>query len=1074
MTDGPIDPSERYQSQVPALQLLAGLGYRPLAASEALALRGGRRRNAVLEDVLAEQLVRLNTIEFRGKEYPLDPADAREVIRKLLPEPEQQRGLQATSLDVFNKLVGGATLAKAIDGDTKSHSVRYIDWAVPANNVFHVTAEYRVERTGSSATRRCDIVAFVNGIPFIVIENKRPSDEVKKADSQLIKYQGAGEIPQLFHFAQLLISTNRRDARYATIGTPRRYWHAWREEDDDDASVIDAANHPLDHATRDALFSGEFAGARAYFDELAGAGPRAVSEQDRMLHALCRPERLLELVRTFTVFDEGKRKIARHQQFFAVKRALERVTSGAAGEERPGGVVWHTQGSGKSLTMVMLGKALEFEASITNPRLILVTDRDDLDVQIRDTFRACKQDPKRARSGKHLAELIAERAGLITTIVNKFENAVKQGDIRDDDPDVFVLVDESHRSHSASVGEYGAFAKAMRRMLPRANYIGFTGTPLLKREKSTFRTFGGLIHRYTIADAVDDEAVLPLLYEGRMVEQQIAENVIDTWFDKISQGLTVEQQRDLKRKFSRADALAGAGQVVRAKAYDISEHYRQNWQGTGLKAQLVAPNKAAAIRFKQELDEIGHVTSEVMISAPGDDEGREAVDRDSRDLVQRFWEAAMQRWGSEAEYNKQIIAGFKGVGHPEILIVVSKLLTGFDAPRNTVLYLCRNLREHTLLQAIARVNRLFDDGDETDRKEFGYVIDYEGLLGELDAALTTYSALDGFDDDELIGAVIDIREQIRLLPSRWSAVWDLFKGVPRDMEALEQFLIDEPVRHEFYERLADFSRTLHIALSSDKVDDIVPRERLVRYRSDWKFFSNLRRSAQLRYQERVDLRDYEPKIQKLLDDHLSALPAEVIIDPLNLNDPAALKAVVEETGVTAASRADRIATATRHRITERMDQDPALYARFSELLQQTIDEFRAHRMSELEYLKHIVSIAEGVAGRERRREVPAAVAHDEHAASVFEAILARFVHAANGDALPDDQVAEVARTLVDLVRPHLIVGIWQNDQAQNELLNTIDDYLWDELEGRRGLSLTPDDEDVIRGEVIRITKARHR
>ncbi len=295
-------------------------------------------------------------------------------------------------------------------------------------------------------------------------------------------------------------------------------------------------------------------------------------------------------------------------------------------------------------------------------------------------------------------------------------------------------------------------------MLPKACYLGFTGTPLLKNEKNTLRTFGGLIHKYTIDEAVADEAVVPLLYEGRFVEQQITGKVIDKWFEKIAEGLTPEQEADLKRKFSRMDALSKTGQAIRAKAFDISEHYRKYWKGTGCKAQLVAPNKASAVRYKQVLDEIGHVTSEIIISAPDDNEGNEEVDKESKDLVRKFWDQMMKRFNnSEDEYNRQIIEDFKGSGDPEILIVVSKLLTGFDAPRNTVLYVCRRLKEHGLLQAVARVNRLFEDGGN--EKEFGFTIDYEGLLGELDKALTTYSTFEGFDAEDVAGAMIDTCRQ---------------------------------------------------------------------------------------------------------------------------------------------------------------------------------------------------------------------------------------------------------------------------------------------------------------------------
>jgi type I restriction enzyme R subunit len=312
--------------------------------------------------------------------------------------------------------------------------------------------------------------------------------------------------------------------------------------------------------------------------------------------------------------------------------------------------------------MVMLGKALAMERDIPNPRIVIVTDRDDLDKQIKDTFRACELTPVRATSGSHLLQLIENKTPLITTIVNKFDTASRSSQQADTDTNVFVLVDESHRTQAGKHGGHGLFAMKMRRLLPKACYLGFTGTPLLRGERKTLVTFGGLIHSYKIDEAVADEAVVPLLYEGRMVEQQISAGAIDVWFDKISQGLTGQQRADLKRKFSRMTALSKTTQAIRAKAFDISEHYRMHWQGTPFKAQLVAPSKASAVRFKEVLDEIGHVTSDIVISPPDDNEGNEEVDKQSKDLVRKFWEQMMKRYKAEDEYNRQIIEAFKGSG----------------------------------------------------------------------------------------------------------------------------------------------------------------------------------------------------------------------------------------------------------------------------------------------------------------------------------------------------------------------------------------------------------------------------
>lgn len=1066
-----FNAAEKHQSQVPALQLLVALGFKPLSQEEALRLRGGRLRNVVLDDVLAEQLMRINRFTHRGREYAFDLEDAHEAMRRLKPTPDRLKGLRGTNQDIYDTLVLGTTITKSIDGDSKSYSFRYIDWERPENNVFHVTAEFSVERTASSQTKRCDIVAFVNGIPILVIENKRPTESLKKADSQLIGYQNEDNIPQLFHFAQLLIGMNRNEARYATVGTPRKFWQTWRDEEDTDEAIAPFSNRVLTVAEKDAIFSGDFADARAYFDAMAAEGERAVTAQDRTVYALCRPERLLDLIRRFTVFDGGVRKVARHQQFFGIRRAVETVKQHDVSGARKGGVIWHTQGSGKSLTMVMLGRSLALERSIENPRIIIVTDRDDLDKQIKDTFKSCDLEPVRATSGAHLLELVQNKAPLVTTIINKFDTALKNSKLADDDPNIFVLVDESHRTQTGRYGGHSQFAAKMRRLLPKACYLGFTGTPLLKKEKNTLSTFGRLIHRYAIDEAVADGAVVPLLYEGRLVEQQVSGAVIDLWFDKISEGLTENQKRDLKRKFSRMDALAKTDQAIRAKAFDISEHFRQHWQGTGFKAQLVAPSKAAAVRFKEVLDEIGHVSSAIVISPPDENEGNEEVDQESKDLVRRFWSQMMARYKTEEEYNRQIIDSFKGSGDPEILIVVSKLLTGFDAPRNTVLYVCKSLKEHNLLQAIARVNRLYEDGGT--EKQFGFIVDYEGLLGELDSALTTYSAFEGYEAADLAGTVHDVREEIRKLPQLHDQLWDLFKPVrnKKDMEQFEQHLADEAQRHEFYARLKAFSRCLHISLSSDKLFDVFDEAKVDALKRDWKQFSELKRSVQLRYQETVDVREFEPKIQKLLDDHVVAMPAETIIEVVNINDPDALKAVIEETGVSEASRADRIASATRRAITEKMDEDPTFYKQFSELLEETIRAYREKRLSEREYLNSVVDLASKVARKDRGRDVPESIRGDEDAQAFF-GVLEGQLKIEDDEPVAGDEAASIALEIIDIIKSHLIVDIWSNEVAQNKLRNAIDDYFFDVLRDERGVDLPVEVLDDLELKIMDLARAR--
>lgn len=1060
--------NEKYLSQIPALQVLINLGYTYLTPEQALAARGGKTGHVLMEEILRERLKKNNRIQYKGQSYLFSEENIQTAIQRL--KNVKYDGLLKTNEAIYDVLTLGVSLEQSIEGDSKSFTLNYIDWKNAANNDYHVTAEFPVERTRSTETCRPDIVLFVNGIPFAVIECKSPKVEVGQAVSQMIRNQREEYIPKLFTYTQVLVGVNKNGGQYATTGTPAKFWALWREQFDDAKAVTAVVNAPLKPQDRDALFSGDFAAARAFFDAMEREGERQVTEQDRTLYSLCRPERLLDLALQFTVFDGGIRKVARYQQFFAIKRVIERVKHRDDVGRRLGGIIWHTQGSGKSLTMVMLARALALDPDIRNPRIVLVTDRVDLDKQLGNTFAACGLTPDRADSGRHLLELVSEnKAHIVTTLIHKFDKALSIRKHVEESADVFILVDESHRTN------FGGFSARMRQMFPMACYLGFTGTPLMKKEKNNFAKFGGLIDTYAINQAVKDGAVVPLLYEARHVEMEQNEKAIDTWFERHTQGLTDAQKADLKKKYSRAEMLNKADQVIYMRAFDISEHFRQNWKGTGFKAQLVSPSKAAALTYKKFLDEIGHVTSEVIISPPDTREGNEETDDEPADEVVAFWERMMKRYGSEEEYNKQVINLFKYGDEPEVLIVVDKLLTGFDAPRNTVLYLTRKLREHTLLQAIARVNRLYDDDEGTQPKEFGYIIDYAGILGELDQALTTYSALDGFDEADLAGALVSINEEVAKLPQRHADLWDLFKEVKnqRDEEAYEQLLADEKLRESFYERLAAYGKTLSIAMSSEQFIASTPEKKLQSYKNDLKRFTNLKASVKLRYAESVDYRDFEPKIKKLLDTHISANEVIRLNEPVNIFDEEAFKQVVEEQGETkaTAAKADMIAHATKKAISERLEQDPAFYEKFSKLIQQTIDDFRAKRISDLEYLNKVSEIKDAVVNR-RSDDAPAQLAGNDNALALYGVLKPYVFGYVKAEETAANLAANSAVDIWSIIQRNKKVGFWDDLDAQRRAMNEIDDYLYDEVKGKKGVQLTTGEMDDIIDRAMQL--ARHR
>lgn len=1058
---------EDHISQIPALQLLQNMGYAYLRPQEVFLERKGRLSNFLLEGVLEKQLRRLNRIRFRGGEHDFTDDNIRAAIETLKDVPFD--GLVRTSEKVYDLLSLGRSFEQEVEGDRKSFTIQYVDWLNPANNVFHVAEEFEVERTGSRQTCRPDIVLFVNGIPLVVVECKRPDekDSLKVAISQHLRNQDVEHIPRLFTFAQVLFALNKNEAAYATTGTSAKFWSVWREESDVTPEVSKLVNKPLGREQKDRLFADRLKSVRAYFDEQE-AGAREVTEQDRALYCLCRPERLLELAYKFVVFDAGEKKIARYQQYFAVMGTLERVKLRDEGGRRKGGVIWHTQGSGKSLTMVMLAKAIALDPDILNPKIVLVTDRVDLDDQLYRTFHHCGKEPVRARTGKHLMEILqGNKEAIIATTIFKFESGVRAQKFRDEGADIFVLVDESHRTQSGSRGEqYGKAHEKMRRVLPRACYIGFTGTPLMKKEKNTARQFGGFIDTYTIRRAVEDRAVVPLLYEGRHVVQEVDERAMDKWFEVVTKPLTPAQRADLKRKFSTADQLNKADRKIYLMAFDISEHFRQNWKGTGFKAQLTADSKASALKFKEYMDEFGQVTSEVLISGPDMREGNEEVERVGDDEVQSFWKRMMERYGTEDAYNKQLINAFKYDDDPEIIIVVDKLLTGFDAPRNTVLYLARKLQGHGLLQAVARVNRLWEG------KDFGYVLDYYGVLSELGEVLELYGALPEFDREDLEDALTDVQEEIEKLPQKHSELWDIFKSVKnrRDEEAFELELAKEDVRQKFYAKLSAYTRALGIALSTVQFNVETPEETVERYKHDLAFFQKLRVSVKRRYSDEIDYREYEAKVQKLINTHVTSDEVLQITPPVNIFEQEKFQAEVEKLQ-TAASKADTIAHRTKRTITEKMEEDPYFYRRFSKILEEAIEAYREQRISDAEYLSRVTEVMNSVVNR-TGDDLPAALKNRDAAKAFYGVVNEVFTWQGLSGAESKEVAARAALQIDEIIRRNRVVDWIANLDAQNAMRNEIDDYLY-ELREETGIGLSLDDMDMIVENSVDIAKARY-
>lgn len=1072
-------------SQLPALKVLINLGWKYLTHEEALSLRGGRTSEVLLYGVLEDWLRENNRIEYRSESVPFTEANIASAIATL--RDEQDDGLVRTNEKIYDHLLLGKSLKQTVLGDSKSFQLKYIDWDAPENNVYHVTEEFSVDRSGSDKTYRPDLVLFVNGIPLGVIECKR-SDlgpgkpaPVVQAIEQHVRNQKPDGIPKLYWYSQVLgalspagapseevvtdeyESEAKLPARYATTGTPKKFWASWHESaivngeyEVTDASVDAAVNDRLGQADVERLLKHRPASVKADFHAAEDQG-RLATEQDRLLCRVFSPERLLRLSHRYIVFDAGVKKIARYQQYFCVEKIRRRIRDLGPDGMRRGGVVWHTQGSGKSLTMVMLAKAIAMDrhrgdlpGGEGGERIVLVTDRVDLDDQIYKTFKHCGLKALQANKGSDLVRLLKDtEAKIVTTVINKFDAALGKEQISVDDPNVFVLVDEGHRT------QFGIRHSTMRRVLPNACYIGFTGTPVRRKDRSTVEKFGGMIDSYTIKQAEQDRAVLPIVYEGRHVVKDVNQAEIDDWFDKYTEGLSDEQKQDLRRKVSTEDQIMQADPVIRRIARDVSEHYRNFLQGTGLKAQLVAPSKAAAIRYKHWLDDLGEVRSEVLISPPDDREGDEDIYKPNRELVNRFWDGVLQRFGTDVQYAKQLINSFKHgdtadpeSDAPEVMIVVDKLLTGFDAPENTVLYLGRRLREHNLLQAIARVNRLATG------KERGYVMDYRGVLEELDDAFAMYSR----DPDDPESADLGFVESLASidkawddLPQRHTLLWDTFKDLARsrDREAYEQHLADEALRIRFYERYAAFARVLDVALSSHTFLNATPNATVAKYREDLKFFGELRRAVRIRYAEVVDFSEYEPKIRKLLDQYISASGVESITGKIDLYDRDQRAAALEAAG-SSSSKAETIASNVSRVLEERVrEEDPATYRRLSAMLRDIMERMRAGWLAAAEALAQVEDVESEVI-RPTADDVPESLRDSRLGAIIFRNIKDEI-----GDASEQAAVG-----IESIIRDRAIVGWKDNVDCQKSMRQAIDDFLF-ELGDAGGASWTLDTVDRV-------------
>ena len=993
---------ERTASQIPAIELLQSMGYTYITPEDCEKQRGSRY-HVLLKDILRGQLRRLNRYAYAGAENEFSAANIERAMDEL-DEPLID-GLVRTSEKIYDALLLGKSYPETVGGGKSlSFNLKYIDWDNWDNNLFHVTEEFAVDSQDKRHDARPDIVLFINGIPFAVIECKAPHVSVDQAVEQNIRNQQSEYIPQLFKYAQIVMATNKNAVKYATTGTPKKFWNVWKEEDEAFAQNALATLVP----------------------------DRIPTEQDRNIISLLSRERVMELVRYFVLFDANVKKIARYQQYFAIKEIIKTIKEKDSKGNRQSGVIWHTQGSGKSLTMVMLAKYILMELSCCNPRVVIVTDRKELDGQIAATFAHTRLNPARATSGRHLVELVTSgKADVITSIINKFITAERL-DAKNYSRNVFVLIDESHRSN------YGAMATKMRTVFPNACYIGFTGTPLMKREKNTMAKFGKLIHKYTIRDGVEDGAIVPLIYEGRFVEQKVDEENIDIWFKQTTKRLTDAQKEDLRQKWSSIRRLTSTDARIKRIALDINNHFELGFKGTGFKAMLATNYKRDAVRYLECFEQFGDLTCAVVISPPDMRESVDDIDEGTDDKVIAYWNKMMNRYGDADTYEEAMKNKYCD-GEIDILVVCSKLLTGFDAPICQVLYIDKELKEHGLLQAIARTNRLREG------KEYGLIVDYRGLIQKLDAAMDMYSGagLENFDGGDLKGVVVDVLVALGQLRDAYTNLVGLFDDVQNkeDAEAFEVALADEKKREGFYNLLCAFGRALNLALNSEQVYAAIPKDELKCYQDTFVFFSKVRRSVKIRYCDAIDNSEYEPLMQNLLDTHLSVAGLKQITNPVDILNKDDFERELEELGSLRA-KADAITSRLSRSISAKYTENPAYYDSFSKRIKDALEQYKEKVISEAEYLAKMRNIMEDYHAGKSTVSYPESIKHNVHA-QAFYGVLSALFDEAQVEEMTADFAAEIAIEITAIIAKHSQVDWTNNQTIHDRISQDIDDLFYD-------------------------------
>ncbi|MDA9681564.1 HsdR family type I site-specific deoxyribonuclease [Luminiphilus sp.] len=947
--------------ELPALEQLQSLGWSYVEGANLSPDESDERvslKDVVLEKRLTDSLKRINPW--------INDENLRKVVRDLTKT--QYTNLVEANQAIWTQINQSVSVMQDVGKGNKGQTVHIIDFENPDNNEFLCTNQFKV--SGVNQNIIPDILCFVNGLPLAVIECKSPyiTNPMEAGIDQLLRYanrrtpendEGA---ERLFHYNSMMVSTHRDKARVGTITSRMEHFLEWKDP------------YPL---------TVEQVGAEE-------------ASQDVLLAGLFSKTNFLDVYQNFTVFepDDGRiiKKIPRYQQFRAVHKTIERLKTGESVKDRSG-VIWHTQGSGKSLTMVFLSIKIRRDPALKDHKLVFLTDRTQLDSQLTTTFKNAQGETvHNASSVADLKKLLAkDSSDIVTAMVQKFQESSDSFEfpVLNESKKIILLADEAHRTQDGTLGA------AISAALPNAPRIGFTGTPLIKTGK-TVSTFGSYIDTYTIEQAVKDGATVQILYEGREPAIRVTGDSLDSLFDEYFEDKTEEERAAIKAKYGNTQAVLEAPQRIRRVCMDIVKHYREHIQPNGFKAMIVTSSRKAAILYKEQLDKLEAPQSAVIISGDHNDE-------------KQFWEY------TDSKTQKNQIADFKkplGVGEGEsplsFLIVKDMLLTGFDAPIAQVMYLDRKLTDHNLLQAIARVNR-------TNKNKFkGYIVDYFGLSDYLTEALEMFST------EDIEGALVELKEELPKLKSAHTRVLKHFEGL--DLDDLDDCIFalkDEVKRQSFHTDFRIFSKQLDIILLDPQATPFL---------NDLRRLGKISVGARNLYRdEQLDIAGAGEKVRELIEEHVISTGVDPKIPPIDIFAPD-YKAKLNQ-HKSSRAQASEVENAIKHHIKVNIDEDPEYYKKLSERLEGIIQK---HEDKWDELVQLLLELRATIEVDHKKQATDLGLSDTE--LSFYNILMAELGGEDVVDAQKAEQVKRVVQSLVEiLAEATQIVGFFKKWDEQKRI-----------------------------------------